>query len=90
MTHSISSQGLWAVREVAAYLGVPTSSIYKMTSTKARVTIPHVRIAGRLRFRKADIDRWLDLSAVSNLDILEKVGAAARKANGVNPSQEDA
>ncbi len=88
MTHAVSSERLWGIRDVAEYLDIPTSSVYKMTSRKARVKIPHVRIAGRLRFRKRDMDRWLDLLTVSDLDILEKAARAIRRRNGINPSQE--
>jgi excisionase family DNA binding protein len=70
---------LWSIEDVAAYLRVPVNSVYKMTAQKARTPIPHVKIGGRLRFRKADIDRWLDLLMVSNLETLDldKVKRAA-------------
>src|SRR5687768_1887654 len=61
---------LLVVSEVAAYLQVSTHSVYKMTARKASIRIPHIRIGGKLRFRKADIDRWLTLLTVSNLDTL--------------------
>ena len=44
-----------------------------MTARKAAVRIPHVRIGSSLRFRKADIDRWLTLLTVSNLDLLGRM-----------------
>lgn len=66
------SEQLWSIEDAAAYLGVPVSSVYKMTAQTARLRIPHLKIGGRLRFRKADIDRWLDLLAVSNLETLAK------------------
>lgn len=67
--------GLWSIDDVAAYLGIPKMAVYKMTSAR---TIPHVKLGGRVRFRQADIDRWLDLLTVSNLDILEKAKRRAR------------
>jgi excisionase family DNA binding protein len=66
------AETLWSIKDAAAYLGVPVSAVYKMTSVKTRTAIPHVKLGGRLRFRKADIDRWLDLLVVSNLEILAK------------------
>lgn len=63
---------LWSIEDVGAYLGLPAGSVYKMTARTARLRIPHLKIGGRLRFRKADIDRWLDLLAVSNLETLAK------------------
>ena len=63
---------LWSIEDVATYLGVPVGSVYKMTAETARICIPHLKIGGRLRFRKADLDRWLDLLVVSNLDTMTK------------------
>jgi excisionase family DNA binding protein len=69
------SAGLWGIEEVASYLGIPESSIYKMTS---RGVIPHVKLGGRVRFRQADIDRWLDLLVVSNMKTLTRAKEIAR------------
>jgi excisionase family DNA binding protein len=66
---------LWTIAEVARYLGVPQSSIYKMT---AKGVIPHVKLGGRVRFRRADVDRWLDLLVVSNERTLARAKRAAR------------
>jgi excisionase family DNA binding protein len=63
------SGGLWGIEEVSSYLGIPQSSIYKMT---AKGVIPHVKLGGRVRFRQADIDRWLDLLVVSNMKTLAR------------------
>src|SRR3989442_11959448 len=67
-----SDNAIWTIREAAAYLSVPVNSLYKMTGPKARLRVPHIRIAGRLRFRKVDLDRWLDVLSVSNLEVLVK------------------
>lgn len=77
--HDLRSDRLWEIGDVAEYLRVPVSSVYKMTAPKAKVRIPHIRIAGRLRFRRVDIDRWLELLTVSNLDVLAKVAKATAK-----------
>jgi excisionase family DNA binding protein len=60
---------LWGLNEVGEYLGIPRSSIYKMTSAG---TIPHVKLGGRVRFRRKDIDRWLDLQVISNEAVLAR------------------
>src|ERR1700709_21978 len=65
-------EGLWEVADVAACLKVPEMSVYKMTRRGAPTPIPHVKLGGLLRFRRRDIDRWLDLLAVGNLDLLER------------------
>lgn len=70
---------LWSIEDVATYLRVPVNSVYKMTAKTARTRIPHVKLGGRLRFRKADIDRWLDLLMVSNLETLDKAKRAAER-----------
>ena len=70
-------EGLWGIEEVARYLGLPTSSVYKMTAERARDRIPHLKLGGRLRFRRADIDRWLDLLSVSPIDNLSRAKSAA-------------
>ena len=89
MSDSASPDRLWSVGDVAAYLDVPVSSVYKMTGKKARLRIPHLRIAGRLRFRKTDIDRWLELLTVSDVDVLGKaVGKARVRSHGFHPPQE--
>jgi hypothetical protein len=67
-----SGNAVWTIRQAAAYLSVPVNSLYKMTGPKARLRVPHIRIAGRLRFRKIDLDRWLDVLSVSNLEVLVK------------------
>lgn len=73
-------EGLWDVAEVAAYLGLPSSSIYRMTCRTAAVRIPHTRIGGRLRFRKSDIDRWLESLTFNNADVLMKARLRALSA----------
>jgi excisionase family DNA binding protein len=72
---------LWGIEDAAEYLGVPVSAVYKMTSRGSRSPIPHVKLGGRLRFRKADIDRWLDLLSVGSLETLSKIKSAARRAS---------
>jgi hypothetical protein len=85
---------LWTIRDTARYLRMPVSSIYKMTAARASVSMPHLKIAGRLRFRKGDIDRWLDLLLVSNVPALvrvrEKLEVGKGKSRGVHPQEEAA
>jgi excisionase family DNA binding protein len=75
----MDERGLWGIDEVARYLAIPRSSVYKMTSEKGRERIPYLKLGGRLRFRKADIDRWLDALLVSPVERLEY---AKRRAAG--------
>jgi len=55
------TEALWSIEDVAEYLAVPVQSIDKMIAERR---IPHLLIGEHLRFRKADIDRWLDLLVV--------------------------
>jgi excisionase family DNA binding protein len=41
--------------ELAEYLKIPANSIYDMLNE-----IPHLVLAGRVRFRRSSIDKWLD------------------------------
>ncbi len=66
----MTEQPLWKISDVAQYLGIPLKSVYSMTGPKAVIRIPHIRIAGKVRFRKADIDQWLDQFAVSTSNFL--------------------
>ena len=89
MSDSTTPDRLWSVSDVAAYLNIPVSSVYKMTGKKARLRIPHLRIAGRLRFRKTAIDHWLELLTVSDVDVLSKaIGKARVRSHGLHPPQE--
>ena len=65
----MAEQCLWKISDVAQYLGIPLSSVYKMTGPKSALRIPHIRIAGKVRFRKADVDQWLDQLMVANSDL---------------------
>ncbi len=84
MTTAALSDPLWHITDVARYLGCPVSSVYKMTAPKADLRIPHIRIAGRLRFRKADIDQWLELLKISSNAVIAKVKADYRRRHGVD------
>jgi excisionase family DNA binding protein len=46
------------VRDVAAYLNVNEKTVYRLVQ---RRQLPGFKVAGAWRFRKADIERWVDL-----------------------------
>lgn len=87
---SASAAGVWDIEEVSSYLKIPVSSIYKMTARKAPIRIPHIRIGNKLRFRQADVDRWLTLMTVSNLKVLDRVQRSVEKVIHGNDSQTEA
>ena len=59
------------VEEVAAMLKMSKRQIYEQTRKRGQVRqehpIPILRINGNLRFRKADIEAWLDQLASENV-----------------------
>lgn len=48
-------QGYLTVKEVAQYLGMKTSTVYTLVPE-----IPHYRIGNLIRFRKDDVDAWME------------------------------
>jgi excisionase family DNA binding protein len=48
------------IQEIAEYLGVRESTIYKWTHEGY---IPHIKIGKFLRFKIRDIDKWIDKKA---------------------------
>lgn len=70
---SAPPNGLWNVADVGRYLRISASSIYKMTARHAAVRVPHIRIGGKLRFRQSDVDQWLTLLTISNMETLTRM-----------------
>lgn len=52
---------LLAVREVARRLGISASKCYQLV---ARRSIPHYRVGGKILFREADLDAYLETCRV--------------------------
>lgn len=48
---------LMTTRDVADYLSVPASRVYDCWRTWG---LPAIRVGTQLRFRQADIDRWIE------------------------------
>ena len=57
---------LLTVQDISSLLRVPKSYVYWLTHQKK---IPHMKINGHLRFRRSDIDQWLN-----DKEIREDVG----------------
>ena len=56
---------LYDVQELAEYLSVSTQWIYERVQLKE---IPYIKVGKLLRFRKSDIDTWLDTLKVPPMD----------------------
>lgn len=50
------------VREVAAYLNVDEKTVYRLAQ---RAELPGFKVAGAWRFKKLDIDDWIERQKVA-------------------------
>jgi len=66
---------IFDVQRLAEYLAVSKQWIYERSHLKE---IPHIKKQGLLRFRKRDIDKWLDSDKIPAIDtsktILKSIG----------------
>lgn len=62
---NIQEKSILTLPELAEFLGVSTSTIYKKTSAK---TIKHHKIGGTLLFKREDILEWIDQHRVPTID----------------------
>ena len=56
---------LMTAGELAEYLSVPRGSIYNMVYERR---IPHIKLGRRVRFRRDEIDRWLEERRVEAIE----------------------
>ena len=63
MTQNTSSEGVLTLAEVAAYLKVTERTIYRLAGAKK---IPAFKVGGVWRFRKEDIDAWINSQSVDS------------------------
>lgn len=57
MTQNTPSEGVLTLADVAAYLKVTERTIYRLAGAKK---IPAFKVGGVWRFRKTDIDAWIN------------------------------
>lgn len=50
---------LWTTTDVAAYLRISEAAVQELAEGTAG--LPHLSLAGHLRFRTADVKRWVEL-----------------------------
>jgi len=63
--YSLREDRLYDVQELAEYLSVSTQWIYERVQLKE---IPHIKVGKHVRFKKSDIDHWLDSLKVPSMD----------------------
>lgn len=56
-------QRLMTNQEAATYLGTTVDSLNSMRCS-GRILIPFVRLGSRIRFRKKDLDAWIEQNTV--------------------------
>jgi excisionase family DNA binding protein len=66
---------IFDVQGLAEYLKVSPKWIYDRTHLKE---IPHYKIRGQLRFRKREIDKWLNTYRVPAINTPEKILRAVK------------
>ncbi len=54
---SASLEGLWDVHQAADFLGWGVNTLY-IAARKGKV--PHYRLGSSVRFRRSDLERWLE------------------------------
>ena len=68
---------LLTIEELADLLGVKVSWLYGQTSAKK---IPFLKLGGKLRFRRADVEGWIDGRVVQPLPLSSsRRGVKARR-----------
>lgn len=55
---STTMEPLWTVQQLADYLGVPVQTIYQWR--KRRYGPPGRRMGKHVRYRRSDVERWID------------------------------
>jgi excisionase family DNA binding protein len=63
----IIENGFWDIADLSSYLKVKVKTIYAMTSV-----IPHYRVGKLIRFRKQEIDSWMESNRVKAFDGINK------------------
>ena len=62
--------GFISIREASQYLGMKASSLYSMVEGKE---IPHYRFGRLIKFRKAELDAWVQERRVDPVDLEKQV-----------------
>ena len=65
--NQIIDNGFWDIADLSSYLKVKVKTIYAMTSG-----IPHYRVGKLIRFKKQEIDSWMESKRVKDFDGINK------------------
>ena len=84
---NISSQGLLTVKEVAGYLGVSPCTIYRLDKKGG---LPSIRRRGLgIRFKKEEIDSWLEKERTRPLPCLDPSGLTMPPGSNMKRSHDE-
>jgi len=75
-TASVSPE-FWGINEVSQYLGIKTSTLYAMVGEKK---IPHYKVGRLVRFKRSEIDLWMERNRKECLATEETTRKMAGKA----------
>jgi excisionase family DNA binding protein len=76
---ALIDSGFWNIEDLSGYLKVKTKTIYAMVPD-----IPHYRIGKLIRFKKAEIDTWLEHKRENVQDIKIQTREKRKKSESVN------
>jgi excisionase family DNA binding protein len=61
---------VWSVKETAEYLGMSADWVYKQVGLK---TIPHYKVGDKPKFKKSQIEKWLNSNMIQPVSPIKSV-----------------
>lgn len=61
---------IFGIQELSKYLGVTPKWVYERTHFKE---IPYYKLGKKLKFKKRDIDKWMDSKKVPSIDTSDRI-----------------
>ena len=61
-----AEKSLWNVSDLSEYLGVKITTLYSWVELRS---LPHLRLGRLVKFKKEDIDEWLENCKKSQVDV---------------------
>jgi excisionase family DNA binding protein len=72
---------LFSIKELSSYLGIKEKTLYAKVSAKE---IPHYKIDRLVRFKKEEIDRWIEEKKVEPVNPEQIANKIVKKLNNPN------
>ena len=61
---AMGNDAYFTARELADYLRLNVQTVYRKTKEGGTYRLPHTRIDGSIRFKKSDVDKWLNENSI--------------------------